>query len=78
MDWLGLLAVRGNLGQESSPEPQFEGLNSLVLSLFDCPSLTSVHDYRSFDYMDLCHKATQTFVGKYSRKVQRKVLGPGP
>ena len=78
MDWLGLLAVQGNLGQESSPEPQFEGLNSLVLSLFDCPSLTSVHDYHSFDYMDLCHKATQTFVGKYSRKVQRKVLGPGP
>ena len=30
--------------QESSPAPQFEGINSLALSLFYGPGLTSVHD----------------------------------
>ena len=38
--------------QESSSTPQFEGINSLVLSLFYCPALTSIHDYwknHSFD-----------------------------
>ena len=42
--------------QESSPTPQFKSINSLVLSLFHDPTLTSVHDYwknHSFDYMDL-------------------------
>ena len=32
--------------QESSPEPQFERINSLVLSLCYGPTLTSIHDYR--------------------------------
>ena len=31
--------------QESSPAPQFESINSLVLSLLYVSTLTSVHDY---------------------------------
>ena len=43
--------------QESTPAPQLESINSLVLSLLYGPTLTSVHDYwknHSFDYIDLC------------------------
>ena len=43
--------------QESSPTPQLKSINSLVLSLFYGPTLTSIHDYwknQSFDSMDLC------------------------
>ena len=57
IDWFDLLAV-----QESSPGPQFENINSLVLSLLYGPTLTSVHNYwenHSFHYMDLCqHTST--------------------
>ena len=38
--------------QESSPTPQFKNINSLVLSLFHSPTLTSIHEYwknHSFD-----------------------------
>ena len=45
--------------QESSPTPQFESINSLMLSLLCGPVLTSVHDYwknHSFDYMDILGK----------------------
>ena len=41
--------------QESSPAPQFESINSSVLSLLHGPTLTSIYDYQenhSFDYMD--------------------------
>ena len=31
--------------QESSPTPQFKSINSLVLSFFHSPTLTSIHDY---------------------------------
>ena len=31
--------------QESSPTPQFESINSLVLSFLCSPTLTSIHDY---------------------------------
>ena len=31
--------------QESSPAPQFESINSLVLSLLYSPTLTSIHDH---------------------------------
>ena len=37
--------------------PQFESINSSVLSLLYCPNLTSIRDFwenHSFDYMDLC------------------------
>ena len=42
--------------QESSPAPQFESINSSVLSFLYSPTLTTVHDYwkdYSFNYMDL-------------------------
>ena len=45
--------------QESSPAPQFESLNSSVLSLLYGPALTFVHDYwknHSFDYGPLLAK----------------------
>ena len=54
IDWLDLLAVQGTL--KSSPAPQFESINSSVLSLLYGPALTSVLDYwknHSSDYMDL-------------------------
>ena len=41
--------------QESSPAAQLEGINSLVLSLLNGPTLPSIHDYwknHSFDYVD--------------------------
>ena len=31
--------------QESSPTPQFKGINSLLLSFLYCPTLTFIHDY---------------------------------
>ena len=40
--WISLLSKDS---QESSPAPQFEGISSLALSLFYCPSLTSIPDY---------------------------------
>ena len=43
IDLLDLLAVQGTL--ESSPTPQFKSINSLMLSLLDGPTLTSIHDY---------------------------------
>ena len=44
MDWLDLLAVHGTL-KESSPTPQFKSINSLALSFFYGPPLTSIHDH---------------------------------
>ena len=55
IDCFGLLAIWGS--QESSPAPQFENINSSVLSLLYDPTLLSIHDYcknHSFDYADLC------------------------
>ena len=46
--------------QESSPTPQFQSINSSVLSLLYGPTLTSIHDYwknHNFDYADLCWKS---------------------
>ena len=46
--------------QESSPAPQFESINSLVLSILYGATLTSVHNYwknHSFDYIDLCRQS---------------------
>ena len=43
--------------QESSPTPQFKSINSLVLSFFHSPTLTSIHDHRknhSLDWTNLC------------------------
>ena len=57
IDWFDLLAVQGTL--KSSPAPQFESINSLVLSLLHGPTLISVHDCwknRSFNYTDVVDK----------------------
>ena len=46
--------------QESSPAPQFKGINSLVFCLLYSPALTIVHDHwedHSLDYMDLCQQS---------------------
>ena len=43
--------------QESSPIPQFDSINSLVLSLLYGPIILSIYDYWKncgFDYVDLC------------------------
>ena len=59
IDQFDLFAVQETL-KESSPTPQFESINSLVLSLLYGPTLTSVHEYwknHSFDYMDLCQQS---------------------
>ena len=50
MDWFDLIAVQETL--ESSPTPQFEGINSSMLNFCHSPTLTSIHDYlknHSFD-----------------------------
>ena len=52
----GLIFLQSRDSQESSPAPQFESINYLVLSLLYGPTLTSVHDYwknHSFDYTDI-------------------------
>ena len=51
--------------QESSPTPQFKSINSSALSLFNCPTVTSIHDCwkkHSFDYMDLCWQSDVTLL----------------
>ena len=55
--WFDLFAVQGTL--QSSPTPQFKGINSSTLSLLYGPTLTPIHDYWKN------HSLTrQTFVGK--------------
>ena len=61
-DWLLCCSPRDS--QESSLAPQFESINSLVLSLLYGPTLTSVHDYwenHSFDHMNLCWQSDSAF-----------------
>ena len=40
--------------QESSPTPHFKSINSLVLSLFHSPTLTSIHDHWKNHSLDYC------------------------
>ena len=59
-DWLVGSPCSPRDPQVSFPTPQFESINSLVLSLVYGPTLTSIHDYwknHSFDYMDLCQQS---------------------
>ena len=58
IDWFDLLAVQGTL--KSSLAPQFESINSLMLSLLFGPTLISVNDYQKnhwFDFVDLCQQS---------------------
>ena len=60
--YLGILGLTGLISllfQESSPAPQFEIINSLVLSLLDGPTLTFIHDYQKNHTLTIW-----TFVGK--------------
>ena len=53
----GLISLQSKGFSESSPAPQFESINSLVLTLRFGPALTSIHSYwknHSIDYTDLC------------------------
>jgi len=55
-DWLVWSPCSPRESQKSLA-PQFESINSLVLSLLYGPTLTSIHDYwknHCFDYTDLC------------------------
>ena len=48
----GLISLQSKVLSESSPAPQFEDINSLVLNLLYGPTLTSIHGYwknHSFD-----------------------------
>ena len=54
IDWS---SCRTRDSQEFSLAPQFKSVNSLVPSLLNGSTFTSIHDYwknHSFDYMDLC------------------------
>ena len=56
-DWLVWSPCNPRDSPESSPIPQFEGINYSELSLLSGSALTSIHDYwknHSFDYSDLC------------------------
>ena len=45
LELTGLISLLSKDSRESSPTPQFEGINSSALSLLYAPALTSVHDY---------------------------------
>ena len=67
IDWFDLFAVQRD-SQESSPAPQFESINSLVLSLVYGPTLTSVHDYwknHSFEYIDFVGNVMSLFFNMF-------------
>ena len=57
LGWTGLISLSPRDSQKSSPTPQFQSINSLVLSFLYGPTLISKHEYwknQSFVYMDLC------------------------
>ena len=57
LNWLVWSPCSPRDSQEYSSAPQFESINSWVLSLLHGPTLTSIHDYwknHSFHYTDLC------------------------
>ena len=59
--WTGWISCGPRDSQESAPTPQFKSINSLALSLFYGPTLTS--DYlnnHSFDYTDLCWQSNNS------------------
>ena len=56
-NWLVWSPCSPRDSQESFPTPQFESINSSVLSLLYGPTFTSIHDYwknHSLDCTDLC------------------------
>ena len=68
----GLIFLLSRDSQESSPEPRFKSISSLVLSLLYGPVLTYIHSYwkhHSFYYTDLCGKVMSLFLNIISRFV---------
>ena len=58
--WLVWFPCSPRDSQESSPEPQFESINSSTFSLLYGPTLISVHDYwkdHSLDYTDISRQS---------------------
>ena len=56
---LGLTGLSPCSPRDSSPAPQFESMDCLVLNLLDAPTLIRIHDYwknHSFDFTDLVRK----------------------
>ena len=47
--------------QESSPTPQFESINSSVLSFLHSPTLTSIHDHRKNHSLDFHKQLIKAF-----------------
>ena len=65
IDWFDLPALQRTL--KSSPAPEFEAINSLVLCLLYGLTLTSIHDYwknHSFDYRDFVSKVMSLLSSK--------------
>ena len=50
LEWTGLISPRDS--QESPLAPQFESINSLVLSHLHSPILTSIPDHRKWPWLD--------------------------
>ena len=56
---LGLTGLSPCSPRDSSPTPQFESMDCLVLNLLDAPTLICIHDYwknHSSDFTDLVRK----------------------
>ena len=67
-----LISLLPRDSQEYSPAPQFESINSSVLSLLYGPTIASIHDYwknHSFDYIDLCQQSDALLFNMLSRFV---------
>ena len=45
LGWTGWISLQSKWTQEYSPIPQFKSINSSMLSFFNGPTLTSIHDY---------------------------------
>ena len=59
-DWLVWSPCCPRDSEESPPAPQFESINSSMLSLLSGPTLISINDNwknHSFDYTDLCRQS---------------------
>ena len=59
-DWFGWYPCSPRDSQESFPTPQFKSINSLALSLFYGPALTSIYDH----WKNQWFLTIWTFVGK--------------
>ena len=75
LGWTGLISLQSKMtlkSLKSSPTPEFNGINSLVLNFLYSPTLTSVHDYwknHSFDYRDFVSKVMSLLFNMLSRLV---------